>query len=111
MGPVARLGCVQFKGLLPVVQAVLLMFGHKLGELLHHLVPKHLQAFHRLQGFAHMHRHRHLQNAGCAGVDRQDLALLVEQDNPRRQVVQHGLQMASRQVHLGHAALYGAACV
>ena len=105
VGSVTRQGRVQFKGLLPVVQTVLLMLTRKLGKLLHHLVTEHLQAFHRLQGFAHMRGHGDLQNARRSGVDGQDLAISIQQNHTGGQVVQHGLQMAACQIHLRHAAL------
>ena len=82
------------------------MIADKLGELLDHLMTKLLQAFHRLQGLAHVHSHGDLQNARRTRVDGQNFAIVVQQDDAGCQVVKHGLQMATRQIHLCHAALY-----
>ena len=60
---------------------------------------------------AQMHFERRAQHARRAGVGTEQTHLFVQCHHTRRQVVQYGLQVGTRTVHLGHAVLHGVACI
>jgi hypothetical protein len=66
---------------------------------------------HRRQRLALVRRQRHAQDAGGARVGRLDAALLVQHDHAGGEVVQDGLQVGARRIHLAHALLDGRARV
>ena len=116
LGPVraaghALLGCAEFKGLLPVVVGLLQAAAQKLGKLLLHAYGKGLQTGQLAQSGTPKALQRQLQNTCRARIGRAHAAVGIEHQHARGQVVQNGLQMCARRIHLHHAALHRAAGV
>lgn len=101
----------ELEGLLPVAAFVLRLVGQEALELLQHAAAKGLQSRHLGQWLAHVHGQRRVQDARRAGVDAAHTALLVEHDDTGGEVVQDGLQVVARGVHLLHALLHRGARV
>ena len=116
LGPVraaghALTGRAQLERLLPVVVRLLQATAQKLGKLLLHAHRKGLQPGQLAQGGAPKTLQRQLQNTRRARVGRAHAAVGIEHQHARSQVVQNGLQMRARRIHLRHAALHRAAGV